>query len=750
MNSDVIKHVKGESLFVDDFAVPQGTLYIAVFDSPVARGKIVNVDYSEAEKYPGVKAIITASDIPGENQIGNIIQDETLLAENEVEYIGEPIALIVAESADVARKARELIKIEIEELPAITDPREAYSKGLFVADPVTFSMGKPESKFAECEVVVEGKVDIGGQEHLYLEPQSSIAIPKENGELKIISSTQAPTAVQRTAAKVLGIGMNKIEVDVLRLGGAFGGKEDQATSWAVMTALAAYLLNKPVKLVLNRQEDLRMTGKRHPYSADYKIGLSAEGKILAYEVTYFQNSGACADLSTAIIERTLFHTTGAYFIPNVKATGYMCKTNLPPNTAFRGFGGPQGMFVMESAIYKAAEKMNVPAYEIQKKNLIKEGDTFYYGQTAERVKSEVCWNEAEKKYSLNKKIENVKEYNSNNRLVKKGLAVMPLTFGISFTSSFLNQASALVHIYTDGTVGVSTAAIEMGQGVNEKIKKIVARVFSIPESKIKIETTNTTRIANTSPTAASTGADLNGNAALLASQSILERLKNRAAEILGVENAETIEIIDGQVFYENKKTEINWEKLIWSAYFNRVNLSAHAYYATPEIHFDRTVNKGRPFAYHVYGVSVIEVTLDVLRGVYEIDEVSIVHDFGKSIDPKIDLGQTEGAVLQGIGWLTIEELSQDEKGRLLSNSLSTYKIPDIYAAPKKINVTFLEESENPFGPLQSKAIGEPPFMYGIAAYFAIMNAMKEVNPKASEKIIAPLTHERVLLGLSED
>ena len=747
MNKDVIKHVRGETFFIDDFPVPEGTLYAAVFDSPVAHGIIKKLEVKKALESKGVKAILTAEDIPGENQIGNIIKDETLLAESKVEYIGEPVAVIVADTPENARAARSKIEIEFEELPVITDPREAMEKGQLIAPPVVFSSGDTEKSFAECDTVVEGRVDIGGQEHLYLELQGSLAIPDDNGGVKLLSGTQSPTAVQRATANVLGVPMNKIEVDVPRLGGAFGGKEDQATPWAVMAALAAFKLKKPVKLILNRQEDLRMTGKRHPYSADYKIGLNEEGKILAYEVTYFQNSGAVADLSSAILERTLFHTTGSYFIPNVKATGYMCRTNLPPNTAFRGFGGPQGMFVIESAIFKAAKELGKSPWEIQKKNLLNEGDYFYYGQRAERVNARKTWDKAENIYEFNNKLKDVEKFNTENKILKKGIAVMPLCFGISFTSSFLNQASALVHIYTDGSVGISTAAVEMGQGVNEKIKQVAAKVLSVSADRIKIETTNTTRIANTSPTAASTGADLNGNATLLACNSLKERLKKHAASMLGEEDSAKVEIKNETVLHNGASTKIKWEELVSSAYLNRVNLSAHAYYATPDIYFDREKNKGRPFAYHVYGTAITTATVDLLRGTYEIDEVDIVHDYGKSLFPSIDKGQTEGAVVQGIGWLTIEELVQNEKGKLLSNTFSTYKIPDIYSVPDEIKIHFLEESENPYGPLKSKAIGEPPFMYGISAYFAILNAIDSFVSIPLEKIEAPLTHERVLLKI---
>ncbi len=746
-NEDLIKHVKGESKFLDDLIIPGGTLHALIFDSVIAHGKIKKLNLEKAKSLKGIVDILTFRDIPGKNQIGNIIADESLLAENEVHYVGEPIAIIVADTLETAKRAKALIDIEFEELPVITDPREAYKSGSLITEPVTFSMGDVDDAWANCDLIFEDQVDIGGQEHLYLETQGALSQPVEGGGVKIISSTQGPTAVQRAASKVLNIPMHKIEVDVLRLGGGFGGKEDQATPWAVMSALAALKLNIPVKLILNRPDDLRMTGKRHPYSADFKIGLDSNGKIIAYEVVFYQNAGAVADLSTAVLERTLFHATNSYFIPNVKATGISCKTNLPPNTAFRGFGGPQGMFVIEAALYKAARKLGVPKYELQEKNLIHENDVFYYGQLAKNVNSVKCWNSAFEKYSIHKNIEEVKKFNEENILYKKGIALMPICFGISFTSSFLNQASALVHVYTDGSIGVSTAAVEMGQGVNQKIKIATAETFSVNISRIKIESTNTTRIANTSPTAASTGADLNGNAAILASKNILDRLKKVAAKELGFNDAGLIQIKNEIVFYKSEKTKLKWEELIWKAYFNRINLSSHAYYATPDIYFNRTKNQGHPFAYHVFGTAVIQSKIDCLRGTYEIEYVKAVHDLGKSIDYKVDLGQAEGGIVQGIGWLTVEELVQSRDGNLKSNSLSTYKIPDIYSAPQKIEVHFLENSENDYGPLKSKAIGEPPLMYGIGAYFSILDAMNAFNKNIDIKISAPVTPEKVLTTL---
>jgi xanthine dehydrogenase large subunit len=746
-NVDIEKHVKGESQFIDDFVVPEGTLYAKVFDSTIAHGKILSLDVEEAKNLPGVRGVYTFKDIPGINQVGGIIKDETLFAENDVQFIGEPVALIVADSMEIAKKAAKKIKTKYEPLPAITDPREAFEKNRLIIPPKIFSFGDTEKTWTDCEVIVEGSVETGGQEHLYLETQGAIAIPEEGGKIKIISSTQSPTAVQRAAARILGMDMHNVEVDVLRLGGAFGGKEDQATHWGVMAALAASILNRPVKLVLSRMDDIRMTGKRHPYSSDYKMGLTSDGKILAYEVTFYQNAGAVADLSPAVLERTLFHATNSYFIPNVKAMAISCRTNLAPNTAFRGFGGPQGKFVIEAAIHKAAQKMEIEAWKIQKKNLLKEGQSFYYGQKTERCQADRCWDQAVNKFNFKKTRNDIKEFNDINHQFKKGIALMPICFGISFTNTFLNQASALIHIYTDGSIGVSTAAVEMGQGVNVKIKGAVAKILSVDISKIRIETTNTTRIANSSATAASSGADLNGNAAILAAKNLLDRLLNAAAQILELKNKDELTIKNDYVFHNGKKTGLHWNELITKSYQKRISLSSQAYYATPDIYFDKTKNQGRPFAYHVYGTAIITVTLDCLRGTYTIDLVKAVHDFGKSLNPLVDKGQAEGAIAQGIGWLTVEEVAHSSDGKLLSNSLSTYKVPDIYAAPTEIEVIFLEDSENPYGPFNSKAIGEPPLMYGIGAYFAILNAMEAFRPDEDFKIVAPLTPERVLLSL---
>ena len=744
-NIDSYTHTRGESIYLDDIAIVQGTLYAACFDATIAHGKIVSIDIAEAEKCEGVVKILTHKDITGQNQIGGIIPDEPLLAADEVHFCGMPIALVLATTEQEARQALKKIKVHIESLPVITNAREAAAKNKLIIPPRTFSIGNSTNAFATCTHVFTGQCNTNGQEHLYIETQGAYAIPQENGVIKIYSSTQGPTAVQRAVCKVTGLGMHQIEIDVTRLGGGFGGKEDQANTWAALCALATHITKRPVKYALNRMEDMRMTGKRHPYSSDFKIGLNDDLKIIAFETTTYQNAGAAADLSPAVMERTLFHCTNTYFIPNVTATAFSCKTNLPPNTAFRGFGGPQGMFIIESAIATAADALEVDAWIIQQKNLLKTGDELPYGQKVQSEANE-CWDKAFVKYDMATLQKNVANFNDNNTLFKKGISVMPICFGISFTNTLMNQASALVHVYTDGTVAVSTGAVEMGQGVNTKMVQVVANTFSISATKIKVNSTNTYRVANTSPSAASATADLNGKATLLACTAILNRLKSVAADILHVADS-SISLQNEYVFVDNKISALNWGTLVLTAYNKRISLSESSHYATPDIYFDKATEKGHPFAYHVFGTAITEVTIDCIRGTYQFDAVKLVHDFGNSMNPLIDLGQIEGGLVQGIGWMTMEEIVYDINGKLKSNALSTYKVPDIYAVPKCIEIDFLQTEKNNAAIFNSKAVGEPPLMYGIGAYFALHNAVKNFNKKLTPTFDAPFTPEKVLMNL---
>lgn len=744
-NIDSYTHTRGESIYLDDIPMTAGTLFGTVYGSPVAHGKITKLDISEAAAMKGVVRVFTYKDIPGVNQIGGIVPDEPLLAEDEVHFNGMPVAFVVAESVEIAQAAVKKIKIEVEQHEVVTDPRVAQKNGSLLVPPRTFRIGDSASAFTNCKHIFEGIAETNGQEHLYIETQGAYALPAENGSIKVYSSTQGPTAVQRHMAIVLGIPMHKLEIDVMRLGGGFGGKEDQATCWAIFCALATYHLKKPVKYSLHRMEDMRMTGKRNPYTSDFKIGLDEDLKIVAYEATFFQNGGAAADLSPAVLERTLFHCTNSYYVPNVTATAYSCRTNLPPNTAFRGFGGPQGMFVIEAAIAKAAESLGITAAEIQQKNLVKTGDEFPYGQKAES-EAHVCWKKAEELYEINKIKNEIAVFNASNTLFKKAVSFMPICFGISFTKILMNQARALVHVYMDGSVNVSTGAVEMGQGVNTKMLQVAATIFSIPAEKIKVNSTNTYRIANTSPSAASATADLNGKAVQIACNAILERMKVAAGEILKCE-ASAIEIKDEKVYANNQLSEMSWNDLVLASYLKRVSLSEHGHYATPGIHFDNTKEKGHPFAYHVYGTAITTVTVDCLRGTYEVDAVKLVHDFGTTMNPIIDKGQIEGGVVQGVGWMTMEEIVYDAEGRLRSNALSTYKVPDIYSVPKDLDIHFLETTNDNLAIFRSKAVGEPPLMYGIGTYFALRNAVKAFNPNSDIGFSAPMTPEKVLMGL---
>ncbi len=740
---DAILHVKGSSQFTADIPEPDGTLYARVFTSPCAHGEIVSVNTEAAAKTEGVKAVLTASDIPGENQIGNILMDEPLFAEQEVHYMGQPVALVLADSPASAREAASGIIIDVKRKPAVSRPREAHRMGSLLAPPRTFSCGNPEDVRKGCAHVITGTAETGGQEHLYLETQSALAVPGEDGTVRISSSTQGASYVQKITARVLGIPMHKIQVDVPRLGGAFGGKEDQATPWAVMAALGAVHTGRPVKLVLQRHQDMVCTGKRHPYESDFTMGLDDSGKILSWEVDYYQNSGASSDLSTAIMERTLFHSTGSYFIPNVRATGYCCRTNLAPNTAFRGFGAPQAMFVMEAAIHKASAVTGIPVFEIQERNLMKPGDSFPYGMKYHSDEVRNSWNLCSEKFQLKKTIADAAEFNRRNVWIKKGVSMMPVCFGISFTTGFLNQASALVHVYTDGSVGISTGAVEMGQGVNSRIRQVAAETLGIPVELTRVESTNTSRNANTSPTAASSGADMNGNAAILACREIKGRITSRAAEKLNCSQAD-LDIKNGVLTVKGETTATTWRELIKDTYENRISLSSHAHYATPGLHFDRRTEKGEPFAYHVTGTALTEVTVDCLLGKYTVNRVRMIHHGGKLLNPLLDRGQVEGALVQGMGWVTMEELDWHvDSKRLLADTLATYKVPDINFIPE-MEVIFAEGETLPenVGLKGSRAIGEPPFMYGIGSWFAIVNAMGKTGDYKT-----PMTPERVLMTL---
>ncbi|MDA3850251.1 MAG: molybdopterin-dependent oxidoreductase [Spirochaetaceae bacterium] len=740
--ADTELHVRGLSRYVDDQVPPKNCLYCVILYSAIARGRIISIDVNEAQNAPGIVRIITAGDIPGENQIGSIILDEPLLAEDEIHYMGQPIAAVYGDSESAARRALKLIQLQVEEQPAVIDPRIAYQENHLIAPPRTFSIGDADLTMKDCDFVASGRADSGAQEHFYLEGQAAFAFPAEGGGLLIQSSTQGPSTVQKMVSRVCGLPMNAIEVDVRRLGGAFGGKEDQANAWACFAALGTKLTGRPCRMVLRRSEDMLATGKRHPYSSDFTIGLNKEGKILAFKAMYYQNAGAAADLSTAILERTLFHSTGSYYVPHVQVTAVSCKTNLTPNTAFRGFGGPQAMFVFEAALREASRISGISVKELQKINLIQTGQAFPYGMKAENARAQACWERSFEKYQLPKRIKAIEDHPAGR--FSRGYSLMPVCFGISFTNITLNQARALVHIYLDGTVGVSTGAIEMGQGVNQKIREIVSNTLGISLEMVKTESTNTTRVANSSPTAASSGADLNGKAAEMACQALKQRILNFMAEEQLNCPPEDLEICANRLYLDEEPLDIPWKEAVEKAYAARVHLSAEAHYSTPDLHFDTATEKGRPFAYHSYGCAYTELTLDRLLGSYSIDLVQIIHDLGRSINSVVDLGQIEGGLVQGIGWMTMEEMLHTPEGKPLTATAGSYKVPDISSVPQ-IECEFLRDVDNPQAVMGSKAVGEPPFMYGIGAYFALRMAAGIEGPRFE----APMTPERIFMEMRE-
>ena len=550
---------------------PEGMLHAAVYGSPVAHGRLKSLNLKSARALKGVVGIFTAADIPGQNQIGPIIPDEELLASTDLHFNGQPVALVVADDPEIARQAVRKIVAEIEELPAVTNPRDAFAAGSIIGSTRTFEIGEVDQAWESCDVIVEGTCDIAGQEHVYMESQRARCMMREGGGFRVEASTQSPYAGQRMIAQVLGIPQHEVEVDVLRLGGGFGGKEDQATPYACLAALACHKTGKPVELVLRRDEDLRMTGKRHPYMADFKLGLKSSGEIVAYEAKHFQNAGASADLSPAVLERTLFHATNSYRVPNARLFAASCRTNLPSNTAFRGFGGPQGMFVIESAMAKAALKLGMSREELQRINLLKKGDHFAYGQEVETDSLERSWQSMEEKFDPVGTRNRINKYNATNPTRKKGMALMPVCFGISFTSTFMNQAGALVHVYSDGSVALTSGGVEMGQGLTTNLRRVAARTFGIDDARVKVESTNTTRVSNMSPSAASATTLLNGNAVMVAVRNIRARLLDLAGKELGLTD-KRLSIENERVTADGNPTELTWTKLIRAAYLNRVGL----------------------------------------------------------------------------------------------------------------------------------------------------------------------------------
>ena len=755
---NLVKHVTGESVFINDMAVNDQALVGRVVYSRQAHAGITRIDIARAKSVPGVHAILTARDIPGENQMGPVIHDEPCLAGDEVTFIGQAVVLIAAENEDAAFEAEKNILIEYDPREAVIELETAISRNNLIAPERKIECGDPVEAMKRAPHMISGILRTGAQEHWYLETQTAMAVPGEGRDMTIYASSQNPSETQAVVAEVLGLQKNEVEVEVNRIGGAFGGKETQGNHVAAWAALLAHAAGRAVKIHLFRDDDQIMTGKRHRFISGYEIGFDDDGLISAYTVELNSDAGATSDLTRAILERAMLHAENSYFIPNVRIVGRAWKTNLPPNTAFRGFGGPQGMAVIENAIDRIARYLKKDAAEIRLLNFYRseENNLTPYGEKVENNRLLLLYRQLIDSSDYFRRRKEVEAFNLEHEFLKKGLALTPVKFGISFTTTFLNQAGALVNIYTDGSVLVNHGGTEMGQGLHAKIRTIAATAFGIRQERIKISPTNTSKVPNTSATAASSGSDING----MAVKNAIDILKSRLAE-LAVAGFTTRqpdqEFLKENIIFENELVfdrsnpdfRIRFADLAEMARLNRVSLSSTGFYRTPGIYFDRETGQGNPFYYYAFGMAVSEVLVDTLTGQCSILRTDIVHDVGDSINPAIDRGQVEGGFIQGVGWCTTEEIKWDRNGNLLTHSPDTYKIPTINDIPKDFRVALLQNVPQPGTIQRSKAVGEPPFMLGLSVWLAVKDAISAVaNHQAEPDFSLPATHA-VILGSAE-
>nr|WP_313408503.1 xanthine dehydrogenase molybdopterin binding subunit [Pseudomonas sp.] len=744
------KHVTGEAVYVDDRLEFPNQLHVYARQSDRAHARILRIDTSPCYEFPGVAIAITKDDVPGQLDIGPVVAGDPLLADGKVEYVGQVVLAVAADSLETARKAAMAAIVEYEDLEPVLDVVEAYRKKHFVLASHTHRIGDSASKLASAPRRLQGTLHIGGQEHFYLETQISSVMPTEDGGMLVYTSTQNPTEVQKLVAEVLGVPMNKIVIDMRRMGGGFGGKETQAAGPACLCAVIAHLTGRPTKMRLPRMEDMSMTGKRHPFYVEYDVGFDDDGLLHGIEMDLAGNCGYSPDLSGSIVDRAMFHSDNAYFLGNATINGHRCKTNTASNTAYRGFGGPQGMVAIEEVMDAVARHLGKDPLEVRKLNYYgkTERNVTHYHQTVEHNVIHEMTAELEESAEYAKRRREIIEFNNKSPVLKKGLAMTPVKFGISFTATFLNQAGALIHIYTDGSIHLNHGGTEMGQGLNTKVAQVVAEVFQVDIERIQITATNTDKVPNTSPTAASSGADLNGMAAKNAAETIKQRLVDFLVREYKV-TPEDVEFRNGQVRVRNHF--LSFEEMIQKAYFGQVSLSSTGFYRTPKIFYDRDQARGRPFYYYAYGVACVEVLVDTLTGEYRMLRGDILHDVGDSLNPAIDIGQVEGAFVQGMGWLTTEELVWNAKGKLETCGPASYKIPAIADMPIDLRVKLVENRKNPEDTVfHSKAVGEPPFMLGIAAWCALKDAVASLaDYKVQPQIDAPATPERVLWGVEQ-
>ncbi|GLR70268.1 xanthine dehydrogenase molybdopterin binding subunit [Agaribacter marinus] len=743
------RQVCGNARYVDDMPEPSNTKYAAIGISQSTSGKISNVNLEKVRASEGVIDVITAKDVPGHVDIAPVFDGDPVLADGEIKFNGQAIFAVLADSIMNARRAALLGNIDIIETPHILDVDAAHEATRFVRPSHEMQMGDADKTMALAELTLEGSLSVGGQEHVYLEGQVSLAVPEEEDRMHVYTSSQHPSEVQKLVAEVLDIKLHKVVVDMRRMGGGFGGKETQAAQWACIAALLASRNNCAVKIRLPRQQDMMVTGKRHPFENSFKVGINNNGIIQATQVIVNGNCGHSPDLSDAIVDRAMFHADNGYYLGDSHIAGHRLQTNMVSHTAYRGFGGPQGMIMAEAIMDAIARKTGQDPLTTRLNNLYDDAkrNTTQYGMTVENNLLPDILSKLAESSDYWQRRDSIKTFNQTHAILKKGLAITPVKFGISFTAKHLNQAGALVHVYTDGSIQANHGGTEMGQGLHTKIAQITANEFGVSVDDVDVTSTRTDKVPNTSPTAASSGTDLNGKAV----QNACFKIKSELAQFFASQHqakAENVRFANNKVYVDEHC--IDFVALVQQAYVGRVSLSANGFYKTPKIHYDRSTGKGRPFFYFAYGASVSEVTIDTLTGEYVVDRVDILHDVGASLNPAIDKGQIEGGFIQGMGWLTTEDLRWHEDGRLMSNNLATYKIPAIGDTPKIFNVDLYDRPNTEDSIYHSKAVGEPPFMLAISVWCALKDAISSLsNYTVDPQLDTPATAERVLNAVND-
>ena len=746
-HESAVKHVTGKAIYTDDISEPKNLLHAVIGYSNCSKGVIKKIDYKDVLSSEGVVDIITEKDIEGINDVGPIFKGDKIFTSKNIEYYGQPIFAVIAKTNNLAKKAALKVKIDLKISKPIVSIEEALKKKSFVLKPKHLTRGNIKDGFKKSDNILKGKLYSGGQDHFYLEGQIAMTIPQEDNNFLVYSSTQHPSETQQIIGKVLKQNYNSIHVIVRRIGGGFGGKETQSFLFAAITSIAAKKLSKPVKLRVDRDDDMIMTGKRHDFLFDYEVGFNNSGEILALKIMMASRCGISPDLSGAINDRAIYHIDNAYFLPNIEINSYRCKTNTVSNTAFRGFGGPQGMFCIENIIENIAQKLNREASEIRKINFYKDKikNTTHYGMKITDNVIEDIFNKLIKKSNYKKRKIEIDNFNKKNKVLKKGIAITPVKFGISFTTTHLNQGGALVHIYTDGSIHLNHGGIEMGQGLMTKLALVASNEFGLNYENIKISSTDTEKVPNTSASAASATTDINGAAIVNAINNIKSGLNEFIYDYFKTNSK--IKYENNFVYFDKRK--ISFKELINTAYLNRIPLSSSGFYKTDKINVNTKTLQGRPFLYFTYGAAVTEVIIDKLTGENKILQVDIIHDVGNSINERIDKGQIEGGYIQGLGWLTTEEVSWKSNGVLTTHSPSTYKIPTAGETPFKFNVEIYDRGFNKEKVInRSKAVGEPPFMLAISSFIALKDAVYNANKgKNSENLIAPATAENILKSL---